>query len=47
VQRDDRDRRKFSGLAARLSSQQFVQNLGILFDALTELAELSLEVQKR
>jgi hypothetical protein len=47
VQRDDRDRRKYSGLATRLSSQQFVQNLGIMFDALTELAELSLEVQKR
>ena len=47
VLRDDRERRKYSGLATRLSSKQFVQNLGLMFDALTELAELSLEVQRR
>jgi len=45
--REGRERSKYSGLAKRLSSKQFVQNLGLMFDALTELADLSLEVQKR
>lgn len=47
VLRTDTERRKYSGLATRLSSKQFVQNLGLMFDALTELADLSLEVQRR
>jgi len=47
ARRDERERRKYSGLATRLSSKQFVQNLGLMCDALTELADLSLEVQKR
>ena len=45
--RDGRERSKYAGLAARLSSKQFVQNLALMLDALTELVDLSLEVQKR
>lgn len=45
--RDDRERRKYYGLAERLTSHQFVQNLGLMYDTLTELSELSLEVQRR
>jgi len=45
--RDARERAKYAGLAKRISSRAFVQNLGLMFDALQELAELSLEVQRR
>jgi len=45
--RNGRQRSTYSGLAARLSSKPFVENLGLMYDALTELADLSLELQKR
>lgn len=41
VLRNDGERRICSGLDMRLSSEQFVQNLGLMFDALTKLADLS------
>uniref|UniRef100_A0A8C9X006 HAT C-terminal dimerisation domain-containing protein n=1 Tax=Sander lucioperca TaxID=283035 RepID=A0A8C9X006_SANLU len=37
----------YNGLAKRLSSHAFVCNLGFMYDALQELSELSLELQKR
>lgn len=45
--RDSRERAMYSGLAERLSSHAFVYNLALMFDALQELAELSLEFQKK
>lgn len=45
--RDGITRRTYSGLAMRLSSHAFVNNLGIMCDALQELSELSVELQKR
>lgn len=45
--RDDTAKQTYSGLAMRISSHAFVNNLGIMFDALQELSELSLELQKR
>ena len=44
--RDSRERAMYCGLAERLSSKEFVSNLAVMFDALQELAELSLEFQK-
>ena len=38
---------KYTGLLSRLTSKAFVGNLGIMMDALTELADLSRELQKR
>ena len=40
-------RETYNGLAKRLSSHSFVTNLGLMYDALQELSELSLELQKR
>ncbi|KAL1249596.1 hypothetical protein QQF64_020601 [Cirrhinus molitorella] len=45
--RDSVTRAGYSGLAKRLSSYSFVQNLGLMYDALQELSELSLELQKQ
>ena len=36
--RDALEKRKYSGLAVRISMIQFVQNLGIMMDALTEIS---------
>lgn len=44
---DDSTKQTYSGLAMRISSHAFVNNLGIMCDALQELYELSLELQKR
>ena len=46
-QRDSRERATYSGLAEKLSSEAFVNNLAIMYDALQELSELSLEFQKK
>ena len=45
--REAKERAQFSGLARKLTTIQFVQNLGIMHDALTELADVSLMLQKR
>ncbi|XP_078509084.1 E3 SUMO-protein ligase KIAA1586-like [Lissotriton helveticus] len=45
--RDSSNRNMYTGLGRRLSSIQFVANLGLMYDALQELSELSLELQKR
>ena len=42
-----RDGRVYSGLASQLATREFVQNLVMMYDALEELADLSLELQKR
>lgn len=46
-QRDGASRQTYTGLAKRLSSHAFVNNLGLMWDALQELSELLLELQKR
>ncbi len=45
--RDSTTRESYNGLVKRLSSYAFVNNLGLMHDALQELSELSLELQKR
>ena len=45
--RDSTSRQSYTGLAKRLSSHAFVNNLGLMWDALQELSELSVELQKR
>ena len=45
--RDGRERAVYSGLASRLATREFVPNLAIMYYALEELADLSLELQKR
>lgn len=45
--RDAKEKAVYLGLAERLSSREFVQNLALMYDALQELAELSLELQRR
>ena len=45
--RDQSSRSTYSGMEKRLTSFAFVNNLGIMYDALQELSELSLELQKR
>ena len=45
--RDASAKAKYTGLLSRLTSKAFVGNLGIMMDALTELADLSRELQKR
>lgn len=44
--RDGTMRSKFTGLASRLASPQFVGDLGVMYDVLQELSFLSLELQK-
>lgn len=43
------ERQKYSGLATRLTTHEFVKNLGTMYDALglQELSELSLKLQQR
>lgn len=45
-ERDSKDRSTYSGLANMLSCASFVHNLALMHDALEELADLSLQLQK-
>ncbi|XP_040069819.1 E3 SUMO-protein ligase KIAA1586-like [Ixodes scapularis] len=45
--RDTKEKAQYIGLAERLSSVEFVQNLALLHDSLAELSELSLNFQVR
>ncbi|XP_037540253.1 E3 SUMO-protein ligase KIAA1586-like [Nematolebias whitei] len=45
--RDGVTKQTYNGLALRISSCAFVNNLGMMCDALQELSELSLELQKK
>lgn len=45
--RDSRERAKYEGLYKHLTSFQFLTNLGIMHDALVELSELSLALQRQ
>lgn len=47
AQRDSVERQKYRGLANYLTSRQFVLNLGLMHDCLTELSEVSLVLQAR
>jgi hypothetical protein len=47
VKRDSKTRSKFSGLLTRLKSKQFLCDLGLLYDVLEEISELSLQLQLR
>ena len=46
-QRDSRERSKYSGLSYVIASFEFLKNLAVLFDALVELSDLSLQLQNR
>jgi hypothetical protein len=46
-ERDTTTRQKYIGLSKRLTAVGFVNNVGMLLDALTELGDLSRELQKR
>src|SRR6218665_2031868 len=43
---DSKERSKFLGMAKKFESPVFLQNLGLMFDALEELSDLSLALQK-
>jgi len=43
---DGRERCKFEGLAKKLKSPVFVKNMGLMLDALEELSDLSLALQR-
>lgn len=45
--RNSATRSTYAGLNAHISSHAFINNLGLMFDALQELLELSVELQKR
>ena len=45
--RDSKDRSCYRGLLSNLTSEAFILNIGAMRDALQELSELSLELQKR
>ncbi|XP_063217341.1 E3 SUMO-protein ligase KIAA1586-like [Bacillus rossius redtenbacheri] len=45
-QRDSKQRSTYKGLCSTLSSTTFVHNLALMYDALEELADLSLQLQK-
>jgi hypothetical protein len=45
--RESRERAKYEGLYKHFTSFLFVTNLGIIHDALTELSELSLSLQRQ
>lgn len=45
--RDSKERSKFQGMATHISSNEFLRNLGLMYDALQELSELSLALQRR
>jgi hypothetical protein len=43
---DGKERAKFAGMSKKLESPIFIQNLGLMYDALEELSDLSLALQK-
>ena len=43
---DSREKAKFTGMKRKFENPHFIQNLGLLYDALEELADLSLALQK-
>jgi hypothetical protein len=43
---DGRERSKFSGMVKKFQNPVFLKNLGLMYDALEELADLSLALQK-
>ena len=43
---ESREKAKFSGLAKKLESSTFIKNLGLMHDALEELSDLSLALQR-
>lgn len=43
---DSKDKAKFSGMVRKMENGNFIQNLGLMLDALEELADLSLALQK-
>jgi len=43
---ESREKAKFSGLAKKLESAIFIENLGLMYDALEELSDLSLALQR-
>ncbi|XP_060867447.1 E3 SUMO-protein ligase KIAA1586-like [Metopolophium dirhodum] len=45
--RDGKERSKYLGINNMLTSKDFVFNLGMLYDVLNELSDLSLQLQKR
>lgn len=45
--RDGVERKKYEGLLARLSSVEFISDLGLMYDVLFELSTLSQELQNR
>lgn len=47
TRRDSKTRAKFSGLLSRMKSKQFLCDLGLLYDVLEEISELSLQLQLR
>lgn len=47
VIRESRERAKYKGLHDALTSVPFVFNVGVMYDALTELSDLSRMLQKR
>jgi hypothetical protein len=47
MQQETKERAKYKGLCSILTSSKFIRNLGIMYDALTELSELSLSLQNR
>ena len=44
-QADNKDESKFAGMKQKQENPNFIQNLGLMFDALEELADLSLALQ--
>ena len=42
--RDTKEKSMYRGLKTRLTLTEFVMNMSIMYDALTELAEVSLEL---
>uniref|UniRef100_H3A963 Uncharacterized protein n=1 Tax=Latimeria chalumnae TaxID=7897 RepID=H3A963_LATCH len=45
--RDSRQRAKYSGLRHILTSAEFVHNLGVMYDAVSELSDLSKQLQRK
>lgn len=47
MKRDTKERACYKGLLLKLTSEEFLEDIGTMLDALQELAELSVELQKR
>jgi hypothetical protein len=45
--RDEKDRCMYQGLQRKITSTEFILDLGLMCDVLQELSELSLELQDR